>query len=91
MTTDERINRALTELDRRQDCPSCGGDGYLIEEANEPDEGHKVWQVTCPTCHGEGGVVMEPCIACGAPLIEGQPRELAGHDDGCPVLGEEVR
>lgn len=63
-------------------CPHCEGEGGVMEESMEID-GFHVWMITCPTCKGDGRVDTSPCIGCGAPTYD--------HDEGCPVVGEEVR
>jgi DnaJ-class molecular chaperone len=80
--------RALAEVDGPTGldvdiCPSCDGSGSVTEESMEPDEGFRVWAVTCPTCKGDGRVDTSPCIACGAPVY--------AHEADCPIGQGEVR
>ena len=88
----ELERRALAQVEAMEACPRCDGDGYLTEEDTDEDGRFNIWRVGCKTCGGTGGVVLEPCIVCGAPIAEGAPAEDAGHDDECLLLqAEEVR
>lgn len=41
------------ELQRfRRDCPTCGGEGYLVLQSGRP--GARGLRKRCPTCNGEG-------------------------------------
>lgn len=80
------IERALSVFGGKEQCPTCEGEGWLLEEGDD-GEGYYAQQVTCATCHGNGWIEeLEPCIVCGAP-VQGR----SGHDDGCPIGEDEVR
>ncbi|MHB1036347.1 MAG: molecular chaperone DnaJ [Pirellulales bacterium] len=64
-----------------QRCQYCGGHGQVIQSS-----GMFRVQVTCPSCHGSGSVIKEPCSACrGEGLVPRRvEREVmipAGVDD----------
>lgn len=44
----------------RKTCATCGGAGQVRRS-----QGFFSVAATCPTCHGDGTVVEEPCSACG--------------------------
>lgn len=44
---------------RREVCSYCRGQGRVIQTA-----GIVRIQTTCPSCHGEGSVIKQPCSAC---------------------------
>jgi molecular chaperone DnaJ len=44
---------------RRETCSYCRGQGRVIQSA-----GIVRIQTTCPSCHGEGSVIKQPCTAC---------------------------
>lgn len=44
---------------RPEKCRYCGGRGQVIQSA-----GVFSIQTTCPSCHGEGSVVRDPCLDC---------------------------
>ena len=44
---------------QREACRRCGGRGAVVQSA-----GILRVQTTCPTCHGEGSVVTDPCDEC---------------------------
>lgn len=70
-------------------CGRCGGSG-VVRAARQTPLGQFVTQTTCPTCHGEGQVVSQPCDACGG---EGRRhietvlsvKVPAGVDDGSRI------
>lgn len=48
-------------------CAYCGGRGVVMQGA-----GFIRMQTTCPSCHGSGKVIRQPCTACrGAGLFDG--------------------
>ena len=79
------IERALSVFDGKEMCPGCDGEGgYWDDQTGQPDEPQGGSMITCRTCAGNGWVIREPCIACGAPITLGadEPEE---HDEGCPL------
>jgi len=44
---------------RPEKCRYCGGRGRVIQSA-----GVFSIQTTCPSCHGEGSVIRDPCLEC---------------------------
>jgi molecular chaperone DnaJ len=44
---------------RRETCSYCRGQGRVIQSA-----GIVRIQTTCPSCHGEGSVIKQPCSSC---------------------------
>lgn len=81
-------------MDTRSDvCPHCEGLGY-VEDGTMETDGYHAWTSGCRVCDGTGRVApAEPCIVCGAPIMESLPPEEQGHDEGCPMVAveEEVR
>jgi molecular chaperone DnaJ len=70
---------------KREGCRRCGGRGAVVQSA-----GILRVQTTCPTCHGEGTTISEPCDECrGHGSIAGKVskdiRIPAGIDDGMQV------
>jgi molecular chaperone DnaJ len=67
---------------RPEKCRYCGGRGQVVQST-----GIFSIQTTCPSCHGEGAVIRDPCGTCrGAGYVLGQvTREVRippGVDDG---------
>ncbi len=63
-------------------CSTCGGNGAV-----RITQGFFSIQQTCPTCHGSGRVIAEPCTACGGAgrIKKNKVLEVnipAGIDDG---------
>ena len=68
-----------------QTCRTCGGQGVVRVQ-----QGFFSVQQTCPTCHGTGKVIPEPCEACqGAGRVKRtktlQVKIPAGIDDGMRI------
>lgn len=66
-------------------CNTCGGRGQVIQSA-----GILRVQTTCPTCHGGGKQISEPCAECRGSGLQNQKAELtveipAGVEDGIRV------
>jgi molecular chaperone DnaJ len=69
----------------RDTCRHCGGHGQIVQSA-----GILRVQTTCPTCHGAGVVITEPCDGCRGNGYVPRTAELtvaipAGVDDGMRV------
>ncbi len=90
MTMAERIERTLSVLDDKEECPGCDGMGYVIIEGDD-GIGYYAQQATCDECHGEGWVIREPCLVCGAPVNINQPADEQDHDGGCMTAEQEVQ
>ncbi len=58
MTMAERIERTLSVLDDKEECPGCDGMGYVIIEGDD-GIGYYAQQATCEECHGEGWVIRD--------------------------------
>jgi len=70
---------------KRQMCDYCGGHGHIIQSA-----GIVRMRTTCPSCHGEGTVIQQPCPQCqggGYQLrrVETEVQIPAGVDNGMRV------
>lgn len=70
---------------KKETCRRCGGHGQVIQSA-----GILRVQTTCPTCHGTGTVIANPCRKCGGSGFTQGKRKLevhipAGVDDGMQV------
>jgi molecular chaperone DnaJ len=70
---------------QRAVCRRCGGHGQIVQSA-----GILRVQTTCPTCHGAGSVITDPCEDCrGRGYVQERARlEVnipAGIDDGMRV------
>jgi molecular chaperone DnaJ len=70
-------------------CGRCGGAG-MVRSARQTPLGQFVTQTTCPTCHGEGQVISQPCDACGGEGRRHMESTLtvkvpAGVDDGSRI------
>ncbi len=53
-------------------CPNCNGAGYVTEVVNS-FFGRAQTQRVCPTCHGEGKVISNPCSKChGEGIVKGE-------------------
>ncbi len=68
-----------------ESCRRCGGHGQVAQAM-----GFVRVQSTCPTCHGSGSIITNPCVDCGGNGTVQSPveRELqipAGVDDGMSV------
>lgn len=87
MTLSERIERIASAMDKEQ-CPLCEGTGSLTEEDHD-EYGYRVWEVGCRECDGNGWVIREPCIVCGAPVNINRPVAEQDHDAGCMVAEQE--
>jgi molecular chaperone DnaJ len=44
-------------------CPGCGGSGQ-VRRAAQSLFGQVVTATTCPTCHGAGRLIRNPCVEC---------------------------
>jgi molecular chaperone DnaJ len=44
---------------RPEPCPYCGGKGRVVQSS-----GFFSLQTSCPSCHGTGVVIRQPCLAC---------------------------
>jgi molecular chaperone DnaJ len=69
----------------RTQCSYCGGRGQILQSA-----GFFRMQTTCPTCHGAGSIVKEPCRPCRGQgyVLKKVEREVsipAGIDDQMQV------
>lgn len=89
MTMAERIERTLSVMDEKEQCDGCDGNGYVLVEGDD-GEGYYATQEGCSECAGEGWVIREPCLVCGAPVNINRPLADQDHDDGCMAV-EEVR
>lgn len=66
-------------------CTTCGGRGQVLQSA-----GILRMQTTCPTCRGEGRIIVDPCQDCRGQGLKKQQTELevtipAGVDEGMRV------
>jgi molecular chaperone DnaJ len=66
-------------------CPQCGGDGQV-----QVNQGFFAVSQTCPTCHGAGRIVQDPCSQChGSGSVRRtrsfQVRIPAGVKDGARI------
>jgi molecular chaperone DnaJ len=52
---------------QRRTCRTCGGRGALLQGG-----GFFTIQRECPTCHGEGSVLTNPCKTCDGPGLIGE-------------------
>lgn len=69
----------------RRACTLCGGHGKVRSQ-----QGFFVVERTCPTCHGRGEVIEQPCRACGGEGRVDAPQSLAvnippGVDSGTRI------
>jgi molecular chaperone DnaJ len=63
-------------------CETCGGSGQVRRSS-----GFFSIATTCPTCHGEGEVIRNPCRECGGAGVVQRPRKIkvtipAGIENG---------
>ena len=70
---------------QRAACRQCGGRGQIVQAM-----GFVRVQTTCPSCHGAGSVITEPCESCrGSGLVAERVKMSinipAGVDDGMRV------
>jgi molecular chaperone DnaJ len=70
---------------QRATCRRCNGHGQIVQSA-----GILRVQTTCPTCHGAGSVITDPCEACRGRAYVQERAKLdvtipAGIDDGMRV------
>lgn len=70
-------------------CGRCGGSG-VVRGVRQTALGQFVTQTACPTCHGEGQVISQPCDACGGEGRRQLERTLtvkvpAGVDDSSRI------
>ena len=70
---------------QRASCRRCNGHGQIVQSA-----GILRVQTTCPTCHGAGSVITDPCEACRGRAYVQERAKLdvtipAGIDDGMRV------
>lgn len=54
---------------KRNSCPKCNGSGRVRHVANSIF-GQVIQESVCPSCHGEGSVVADPCPKCGGHGLE---------------------
>ncbi len=54
---------------KRNVCSNCNGSGRVRHIANS-FFGQVIQESVCPTCHGEGYVVADPCTSCGGSGLE---------------------
>lgn len=47
---------ACTCANETEECPGCGGDGFIEEDRFTPGRGHYTVEVQCSTCEGAGRV-----------------------------------
>ena len=66
-------------------CPTCGGHGKVRAQ-----QGFFVVERACPSCHGAGQVIVDPCTACRGEGRIDKPKTLsvnipAGVDEGTRI------
>ncbi|MGE3066754.1 MAG: molecular chaperone DnaJ [Hyphomicrobiaceae bacterium] len=66
-------------------CPTCGGAGKV-----RASQGFFTIERTCPSCHGRGEIISEPCAACSGSGRVTKERKLsvnipAGVEDGTRI------
>lgn len=57
-----------------KNCTKCGGQGQIFEQ-----RGFFNMAMTCPTCHGEGKVILDPCKNCQGKGVVKEKQHIKVH------------